>query len=78
MPIKEIKHFIDWCSDGDSTLQIRYELFMERKASVEAQMEELKKQWNSSITNVCITRLLWMLERKIFIKMEKYSLLNNR
>ncbi|MFD1171074.1 MerR family transcriptional regulator [Oceanobacillus picturae] len=43
MPIKEIKDFIDWCSDGDSTLQKRYDMFMERKASVEAQMEELKK-----------------------------------
>ncbi|MGP4066396.1 MerR family transcriptional regulator [Oceanobacillus sp. M65] len=43
MPIKEIKDFIDWCSDGDSTLQKRYDMFMERKASVEAQIEELKK-----------------------------------
>ncbi|MGG3572241.1 MerR family transcriptional regulator [Bacillus gobiensis] len=43
MPIKEIKAFIDWCSDGDSTLQQRYDMFMERKAIVEAQMEELKK-----------------------------------
>ncbi|MGG4218126.1 MerR family transcriptional regulator [Paenibacillus jamilae] len=43
MPIKEIKNFIDWCSGGDSTLQQRYDMFMERKATVEAQMEELKK-----------------------------------
>lgn len=43
MPIKEIKSFIDWCSEGDSTLQQRYDMFMERKATVEAQMEELKK-----------------------------------
>ena len=43
MPIKEIKHFIDWCSEGDATLQQRYEMFLERKACVEAQMEELKK-----------------------------------
>lgn len=43
MPIKAIKHFIDWCSEGDSTLQQRYDMFMERKATVEAQMEELKK-----------------------------------
>ncbi|MGG1679444.1 MerR family transcriptional regulator [Neobacillus sp. NRS-1170] len=43
MPIKEIKYFIDWCSDGDSTLQQRYNMFMERKATVEAQMEELRK-----------------------------------
>ncbi|MBV7509366.1 MerR family transcriptional regulator [Bacillus sp. sid0103] len=43
MPIKEIKNFFDWCSDGDSTLQQRYDMFMERKAIVEAQIEELKK-----------------------------------
>ncbi|MDP4156582.1 MAG: MerR family DNA-binding protein, partial [Bacillota bacterium] len=43
MPIKEIKTFIDWCSEGDSTLQERYDMFLERKASVEAQMSELKK-----------------------------------
>ncbi|WP_338448623.1 MerR family transcriptional regulator [Niallia oryzisoli] len=43
MPIKEIKKFIEWCFDGDSTLQQRYDMFMERKSSVEAQMEELKK-----------------------------------
>ncbi|AJA47672.1 transcriptional regulator [Clostridium pasteurianum DSM 525 = ATCC 6013] len=43
MPIKDIKNFIDWCSQGDSTLHQRYDMFMERKAVVEAQMEELKK-----------------------------------
>ena len=42
MPIKDIKNFIDWCSEGDFTLQQRYDMFMERKAVVEAQMEELK------------------------------------
>lgn len=41
MPIKEIKTFIDWCSDGDSSLQQRYEMFQERKAVVAAQMQEL-------------------------------------
>ncbi|MDI2586582.1 MerR family transcriptional regulator [Psychrobacillus sp. NEAU-3TGS] len=43
MPIKEIKNFIDWCSEGDASLQQRYDLFMERKATVFAQMEELEK-----------------------------------
>ncbi|WP_430789716.1 MerR family transcriptional regulator [Virgibacillus flavescens] len=43
MPIKEIKNFIDWCSEGDSSLQQRYDLFLERKDTVEAQMAELKK-----------------------------------
>ncbi|WP_409296709.1 MerR family transcriptional regulator [Peribacillus sp. SCS-26] len=43
MPIKEIKGFIAWCSEGDSTLQQRYDMFLERKAAVEAQLEELNK-----------------------------------
>ncbi|WP_413361765.1 MerR family transcriptional regulator [Lysinibacillus sp. 3P01SB] len=43
MPIKEIKNFIDWCSEGDATLQQRYDMFIERKAIVEAQMIELQK-----------------------------------
>ena len=43
MPIKDIKHFIEWCSAGDSTLQKRYDMFVNRKATIEAQMEELKK-----------------------------------
>ena len=43
MPIKEIKNFIEWCTEGDSTLQLRFDMFMERKANVEAQMEALKK-----------------------------------
>jgi DNA-binding transcriptional MerR regulator len=43
MPLKDIKYFIDWCSRGDCTLQQRYNMFLERKAVVEAQMEELKR-----------------------------------
>jgi DNA-binding transcriptional MerR regulator len=43
MPIKEIKRFIDWCSQGDASLEQRYNMFLERKAAVEAQMQELKK-----------------------------------
>ena len=43
MPIKNIKDFIDWCSQGDCTLQQRYDMFLERKAVVEAQLEEVKK-----------------------------------
>lgn len=43
MPIKEIKNFIDWCSEGDASLQQRYKMFLERKAVVEAQIADLKK-----------------------------------
>ncbi|OWR26548.1 MerR family transcriptional regulator [Saccharibacillus sp. O23] len=41
MPIKEIKTFIEWCSEGDATLRQRFDMFQERKAAVEAQMREL-------------------------------------
>lgn len=43
MPLKNIRYFIEWCSQGDCSLQQRYDMFIERKAVVEAQMEELKK-----------------------------------
>lgn len=42
MPIKEIKKFSDWLQEGDSSLQQRYEMFLERKKVVEAQMAELQ------------------------------------
>lgn len=43
MPIKEIKNFFDRCTEGDSTLQERYDMFMERKATVESQLKELNE-----------------------------------
>lgn len=43
MPIKDIKIFIDWCMLGDTTLQERYDMFMERKEIVEKQMAALQK-----------------------------------
>ncbi len=43
MPIKDIKIFIDRCGEGDSTLKQRYDMFIERKAAVEKQIEELEK-----------------------------------
>lgn len=43
MQIKDIKQFLDWCLEGDKTLQKRRDLFYERRAVVEKQMEELQK-----------------------------------
>lgn len=43
MPIKDIKIFIDWCIQGDTTLQERHDMFMERKEIVEKQMAALQK-----------------------------------
>lgn len=43
MPIKDIRKFIDLCAEGDNSLQERYALFLDRKAAVQNQIEELKK-----------------------------------
>ena len=42
MPIKEIRQFSEWLEQGDASLQQRYEMFLERKRIVEAQMAELQ------------------------------------
>lgn len=42
MQIKDIKQFLDWCSEGDQTLEKRRAMYYERKAVVEKQMEELQ------------------------------------
>lgn len=41
MPIKEIKQFIDWCMQGDSTIAQRLELIKRRKDAVLQQLDEL-------------------------------------
>ena len=43
MQIKDIKQFLDWCDEGESTLEKRREMFYERRAIVEKQIEELQK-----------------------------------
>ena len=43
MPIKDIRQFSEWVLMGDDSLQERYEMFLERKRAVEAQMKDLQK-----------------------------------
>jgi DNA-binding transcriptional MerR regulator len=43
MQIVDIKQFLDWCAEGDRTLQKRRDMFYERRAVVEKQMEALQK-----------------------------------
>lgn len=47
LSIQEIKQFLDWCQEGDNSLQKRRELFYERLAVVTKQMEELQKTMNT-------------------------------
>jgi len=42
MPIRDIKQFIDWYMEGDTTLPQRRDMFYERRRAVEAQIEVLQ------------------------------------
>ena len=42
MPIKEIRQYIDLTQLGDTTLDERYQMFLERKKNVEAQIKEMQ------------------------------------
>lgn len=46
MPIKEIKQFIDLCLEGESTFERRLEIIRRQKENVEAQMSDLKKNYD--------------------------------
>lgn len=43
MPIKDIKVFIDWCIEGDTTLQQRYDMFIKQKQVMKEHIAELQK-----------------------------------
>ena len=43
MPIKEIKKFVDWCREGDSTIEQRLELIDRQRDAVIEQMKELEQ-----------------------------------
>lgn len=59
MPIKNIKAFIDWCLQGDGTLEKRLNVFLEHKKVVEAKMEELQKHMDK------INYKIWYYETAI-------------
>ena len=42
MSIKDIKQYIDWCLEGFSSLPQRYDLMLQRKKEVEAQIADLQ------------------------------------
>ena len=44
MSLKDIRTFFAWCDQGDSTLQQRYQMFVERKAETERQIALLQKE----------------------------------
>lgn len=43
MQLKDIKIFFEWCIEGDSTIEKRYKMFLERKVEAERQIGVLQK-----------------------------------
>lgn len=43
-PLKEIKHYIELCLQGDATIEKRYQIILKQKEVALKQMRELKKQ----------------------------------
>lgn len=42
MSIKDIREFVGWCMEGDSTLEKRLSMFLAQKKEVEDKMEEFQ------------------------------------
>jgi DNA-binding transcriptional MerR regulator len=42
MQLKDIKQFFEWCEEGDSTIDQRYELFVRQKEKTEKQISLLQ------------------------------------
>lgn len=42
MPLDDIRKFIQWANEGDSSLKQRYDLFVKQKARIDQQIEQLK------------------------------------
>ena len=43
MQIKEIREFMDWCAQGDSTIERRKEMFYAQRENILKKMNELQK-----------------------------------
>lgn len=43
MPIKQIKRYIQWCFEGDHTLKMRKQMFIDHRSEVLRQIDELKQ-----------------------------------
>lgn len=43
LSIREIRRFIDWCMEGDTTIDQRLELMKKQRASVEAQIAQMQE-----------------------------------
>lgn len=86
MQLKDIKQYIDWCQEGDCTLEQRLEMFKRQKARLEEQLCQLNQYMekinykiayyteavkNGSIDSVRCNEYLAAEKARIFGKSEK-------
>ena len=65
LEIKEIKQFMEWCSQGSSTYEKRHELFLHQQEIVEQKIEKLEKVLEaSSVSNAGIMSRQFKMEMK--------------
>ena len=57
MSIKDIRQYAVWAQMGDSTLEQRYNLFLERREAVMAQIKELEDQLKKAVLYILSQRL---------------------
>lgn len=61
LSIRDIRQYIDWCEEGFSTAEKRYELFVRKEQEVLRQLEDLKQvlatvQWKKEFYRQCLER----------------------
>ncbi|MBK5245114.1 MAG: MerR family transcriptional regulator [Eubacteriaceae bacterium] len=47
MSIKDIKAYMDWCKEGDASLNKRLDVFIKQKEAISAKMKELENHMNT-------------------------------
>jgi len=47
MSIKDIKTYMDWCKEGDASLNKRLDVFIKQKEAISAKMKELENHMNT-------------------------------
>jgi Predicted transcriptional regulators len=43
VPIRQIKEYLEWCQQGDPTLQTRHEFMINHKQKIQKQIDEINK-----------------------------------
>ena len=43
MRFEENKQYLDWNNQGDKTIQLRYDMFLQRRAAVEQQLRDIQR-----------------------------------